>query len=289
MQHTAATRTTKLKDMKFTLYVNQRAIVENGLPIDVTDALIFYALIEFINNPKFKKVAANGKEYTFVSWVKIVEHLPVLGITTKPGIIKRVNKLIALQLIERSIFHNETYYAAGTNAGLLSVESKQMDTPSVNERLHRRKQMDTPSVNERLHNNTINDKNINKSEKEKKTHAGVNDKVLEFYRTESGQTKIRNFAAAELLTVLPDAVQKQTALKYSYKQYQAYIAATLAGIVSIDLTKCEFTDAGEIVKTDLTQHVLNIALKQCRTGGGLILPTMPPEPKQQNKHPFASI
>ena len=85
---------------KYTFQINQRAIIENNLKIDLIDASIFDFIHYFQASPKTKKMVDNGVQYFYLHWSKIVEQIPLLGITTRQGIYKRLQNLIDAKLLE---------------------------------------------------------------------------------------------------------------------------------------------------------------------------------------------
>lgn len=72
-----------------------------GLDVDVIDLSIFDYIKEFANSGKCEKLQTNGDIYFWISHKTLIQQLPILGITTGAGIIKRINKLIDAGLLER--------------------------------------------------------------------------------------------------------------------------------------------------------------------------------------------
>jgi hypothetical protein len=85
--------------MKFTILINQQAIVESKLPIDVTDAIILNYFSDFIYTGKMKTVCENGESFYWVSYSEIMKQLPILGVTNRDAIYRRFKKFVDLKLV----------------------------------------------------------------------------------------------------------------------------------------------------------------------------------------------
>lgn len=85
--------------MKRTLLINQQAAVESGLDVDFTDLIIFDYIKDFANSSKIMRVQIGERQYFWLSHTKIMEDLPLLGIKTKMGIMKRLERLINAGLL----------------------------------------------------------------------------------------------------------------------------------------------------------------------------------------------
>jgi len=141
--------------MKYNININQKAIIDLGLNLDVIDMSIFDFIKDFANSKNCVKVFIDGKQYFWISHTKIITDLPIIRINTRQGIINRINKLIESGLIERVESDlQRSYYCFGDNYDnvLFVAECKQPFTPPVNETLQQ-------PVNDRLHNNSITNNN----------------------------------------------------------------------------------------------------------------------------------
>lgn len=152
-------------NFKYTLLINQKAIIDNKLNIDIIDASIFDFIHYFQSSPKTKKMVDNGTQYFYLHWSKIVEQIPLLGINSRQGVYKRLQNLINAKLI---MAHEENgkgtglmWFCLGESYDLMFVANGNENcnrltkvTQPVNESL----QISKKAVNESLHYNTISKK-----------------------------------------------------------------------------------------------------------------------------------
>jgi len=89
------------KNFKYSININQFAVISNGLNIDLIDCAIFDYLKDFAHCDKISKTYHEGKSYFYIKWNKIVDDMPMIGINTRKGIIARINNLIECKLLER--------------------------------------------------------------------------------------------------------------------------------------------------------------------------------------------
>ena len=87
--------------MQYTLTINQRAVIENGWDVDISDLAILDYIAHFAHCPSCVKMELNGSVYYMISHQLIIQELPILGVKTGAGIINKINKLIAAGLLER--------------------------------------------------------------------------------------------------------------------------------------------------------------------------------------------
>jgi len=88
-------------NFKYSISINQFSAVKNGFELDIIDCALFDYIKDFIASPNIPKTIDNSKTYVLLKWDKIINDMPLLGIKSKNGIIKRLNILIKNQLIER--------------------------------------------------------------------------------------------------------------------------------------------------------------------------------------------
>jgi len=88
--------------MKYNININQKAIIDLNLDLDVVDMAIFDFIKDFSNSNNCTKVLINGKQYFWISHSKVINDLPIIRISTRQGILKRINKLIDAKLIDRA-------------------------------------------------------------------------------------------------------------------------------------------------------------------------------------------
>ena len=104
--------------MKYNININQYAAVTNGLNLDIVDLAIFDFIKDFANSPKCVKMQTENGSFFWISHDLILKEMPLLGITTKRGLVKRIAKLVDAELIvrhESNIEKGRTMYAFGKN------------------------------------------------------------------------------------------------------------------------------------------------------------------------------
>lgn len=104
--------------MQYTITIRQLAVVMAGLNLDIVDMAIFDFIKDYAHSPKCMKIQTEGGQYFWVAHTRIIEELPILGISTGAGIIKRINKLIDAELLERHPncdMMKKTFYRFGKN------------------------------------------------------------------------------------------------------------------------------------------------------------------------------
>lgn len=158
--------------MKFTVSINQKAIVDLGLQdkLDFIDLAIYDFITEFMLCEDCQKMIVGNEQYFWIKADLIIENMPLLGITTTRGINKRIERLIEYDLLERCP-DNKNLRQSFFKVGKLYKEYKfftwnKSSKPSWNEN-------SKPNINNNTHidSNIENDykNNIdNNKEKEKK-------------------------------------------------------------------------------------------------------------------------
>lgn len=104
--------------MQYTITINQLAIINAGLDLDVVDMTIFDFVKHYAHSDKCMKLQTETGTYFWVSHTTIIQQLPILGISTGAGIIKRMNKLIDAGLLMRHPnceLMRKTFYKFGPN------------------------------------------------------------------------------------------------------------------------------------------------------------------------------
>ena len=86
--------------MKFSIYINQLSIIENGLDIDIIEASILNFIIEFSKSEAIQKIEENGVVYFWISYEKVCSELPILKLK-KDSVYRRIKKLCEVGLLER--------------------------------------------------------------------------------------------------------------------------------------------------------------------------------------------
>ena len=88
-----------MNNLKYSLNINQQAIIENNLQVDLIDAVIFSYLKDYANSPNCQRLKEDS-DYFLVKWNDILSALPMLRITTRQNIHKHLVKLKNANLIE---------------------------------------------------------------------------------------------------------------------------------------------------------------------------------------------
>jgi uncharacterized phage protein (TIGR02220 family) len=105
--------------MKYTININQKAVIDLGLDLDIVDMAIFDVIYHFQNSSSCEKINTADGVYFWMSHKKIIQDLPMIGIKSKRGIINRIDNLVNASLL---IKHPEcqkrsrTYYKLGENS-----------------------------------------------------------------------------------------------------------------------------------------------------------------------------
>lgn len=148
--------------MKYTIVINQKAVIDAELNLDIIDLAIFDFIRDFYNKPKVVRMNSGGKSYVMLTHKLIINALPILGITTRQGIYNRLQKLVSADLLEpfegngRTVF--TSYFCFGANYSRMFFDEEGVNENSnvsmklytgVNETLQ-------GGVNETLHYNSNN-------------------------------------------------------------------------------------------------------------------------------------
>lgn len=86
--------------MKYTVTINQFAIVEAGFDFDLIDAAIFEVLKDYTNSTACRKMQDNEKPFFNVPYKVVIEELPLAKINKPDSIYRRFQKLEQYGIIE---------------------------------------------------------------------------------------------------------------------------------------------------------------------------------------------
>ena len=88
---------------KYTISINQRAVIEMGLldRVDFIDLAIYDYIIDFILSDQCSKILDGNEQFYWIKASSIISGLPLIGISTERGINKRIDKLVECDLLER--------------------------------------------------------------------------------------------------------------------------------------------------------------------------------------------
>jgi hypothetical protein len=87
--------------MKFLILVNQKAVIENALDLDIIDCAIFDCVKDFAHSPKCRKFMEGEKIYYWFSYTLIKDQLPILKGQSKKSIQRRLDNLVNAKILER--------------------------------------------------------------------------------------------------------------------------------------------------------------------------------------------
>lgn len=158
--------------MKYNIYINQYSAVASGLDIDLIDLAIFDMIKDFANCNECVKINTPEGVFFWISAQKIMDDMPLLGIKTKNGIMKHIDRLCDAQILVKHPncqHYKMQLYQFGENYDKMLFDvsttnkSEQVPTKVYSDR----QQKLIVSTNESLHNNNINNNNINNNIEEK--------------------------------------------------------------------------------------------------------------------------
>ena len=121
--------------MKAYITINQKALIEiaeaKGIKVDLVDSAIFDWIKTFAHSNKAIKKLINNKLYIWCSYSKIIEDNPLLGISSKDVIARRLNKLVKLGILEKMVSKedgNKTFFHITEFAYEYLLESRNLST-----------------------------------------------------------------------------------------------------------------------------------------------------------------
>lgn len=143
--------------MQFNISINQKAFTEVAPECDIIDAAIFDFIHQFIGSGKSERIEDNGDWY-WVSYQKIIDENPILGIKTKSTIYKRVEKLINANILTRYHKNQEmakTYFGRGDKYAdiIYNKPNSQKNDPSCSK--------ERPPTSEKNDNHSTKDHSTN--------------------------------------------------------------------------------------------------------------------------------
>jgi hypothetical protein len=192
--------------MKYTIHgYSQEKSIENGL--DYLDLGILRWIQDFY--PAMKKTIFQNKEYGWFSYSYFLNELPIIGINTKAGLRKRIDKIIEKGFIERTCI-KDTDDKLGTRSWIrltekmLIIISQTTVSTGSNHSFHPLATTVSTGSNHSFHNSSINNSSINDSSfsnKDKDTASGFSSeqKDIEVKSKEEIQDFVTNFKAKEIV------------------------------------------------------------------------------------------
>lgn len=151
--------------MKYSILINQYAAVKHGFKLDLIDLAIYDFIKDFSLSKKCFSINTPDGVFFWISHNLIIENLPLIGIKTKQGIIKRIDNLVKTGILIKHPDcdkHNKSLYAFGENCELLAFHKNDdsVDTPIRELQNPLNDSLDRP-LYESLGNNNYNINNTN--------------------------------------------------------------------------------------------------------------------------------
>ena len=155
---------------KYNISINVVPVIEHNLDLDYIDLIIFDFIKDFANSDKCTKIQTNNGLYFWISHTSIMNQLPLLRITSKAGIIKRIDNLVNAGILEKSPQSQEfgkSLYRFGKNYDKMIFSDSKPEKSGLNKSIEGSKQKYRGGLNESLEDNNIdnidnNNKNNNK-------------------------------------------------------------------------------------------------------------------------------
>lgn len=125
--------------IKRNININQQAVVEAGLDLDIIDLAILDYIQFFANSPSCTKFHTPEGDYMWVSHQSIIDNMPLLKIKSKQGIINRVDKLVAAKVLRKHPkcdIYGKTLYSFDSNYDFINLYTpKNLFRDPLNENL----------------------------------------------------------------------------------------------------------------------------------------------------------
>lgn len=144
--------------IKWNIYINQKAIIDNGMNINIIDAAIFDFIYNFISSGNALSIVYQDRQYYWMAYQRIIDSMPLLEIKNKNVLARHIQKLIDSDLLSKIVvpeMGNKTFFCIGDNAKKMffdMVSTQKME--GIYSKVER--------VSTQKSNNTdINDTNIN--------------------------------------------------------------------------------------------------------------------------------
>ena len=156
--------------MKYNININQYAVIKLGLDdkLDIVDLSIFSMLYQFSNMPACVKMHEDGQYWCRFKHGLVQKELPILKLTTRQAIHKRMQKLVACGLLEchsDNQKNRDSFYKFTELAGKLWFTDVNENKHSVKDGLHSSVNGSShSSVKDGLHDNNTslyNNTNLN--------------------------------------------------------------------------------------------------------------------------------
>jgi len=162
--------------MRAYININQKAFIElsrhKNIKLDLCDATIFEYIYKFAVSNMATKQLIDNELFIWVSYQKIIDDNPLMGLTSKKAIEIRLNKLIEVGLLKKYLDKkqgNKTYFNITNLAYNLLVDnnkiddnlSNENDKPLVMKSTNLSNQNSEPLSNQNYYNRILNNSNNN--------------------------------------------------------------------------------------------------------------------------------
>lgn len=148
---------------KYNISINVVPVIEYNLDLDYIDLIIFDFIKDFANSDKCTKIQTNNGLYFWISHTSIMNQLPLLRITSKAGIIKRIENLVNAGILEKSPQSQEfgkSLYRFGKNYDKMIFSDSKPEKSGLNKSIEGSKQKYRGGLNESIEDNNIYNNNI---------------------------------------------------------------------------------------------------------------------------------
>lgn len=157
--------------MRFSFSIDQKSIIESKLDLDIIDFSIMRVLADFALSGRCKTMHENDLTWYYLHWKLVPEQIPILGIKSRRGVLKRIHKLKDCNVLiahSSNQKRNHSWFRLGSGYDLLTfgrvnnnAQVNKQTKERVNERAPDLRTNVHTCVNESAHNNTISNKTIN--------------------------------------------------------------------------------------------------------------------------------
>lgn len=177
--------------MKYNIYINQKAIIDNNLELDIIDCAILDYIKDFSNSNKMIKLNIEWLEYFWIQYEHFISEMPILWINNKQSLKKRLDKIIENWILEKKLVKwNSTYFRFTDRFDLLISDREVVSKVEGGSTLDNRGGgIKSWSINNNIIYNNINNKNnIDKS-----ILLWRAEEIFDYYKTRLKKCWVDNF------------------------------------------------------------------------------------------------
>ena len=158
--------------MKYTITINQKAVIDNWLDLDLVDCAVYdYLHSRVLAKKKVIKII-DDREYFRIQYEHFINEMPLLWIKNKQSLSRRIDKLISQNILEKKMINwNSPYFRFWDNAELLQYSKVSCDVlesqGAVDLKVKggltdesRGAGLESPGINNNIINNNTNNNNI---------------------------------------------------------------------------------------------------------------------------------